>query len=71
MKFTFELDNTLKPIITIDGQKLALVTLKYVWRTSTDSFRGENTVMVEGYLNQMNLQGFRIDILNNSCIELK
>ena len=53
MKINFELkDDGSIPIVTVDGQKLSIVSLTYAWHTITDKISdGANICIVDGFLN--------------------
>ena len=54
MKINFELkDDGSIPIVTVDGQKLSIVSLTYAWHTITDKISdgGQTSALLMVFLN--------------------
>lgn len=72
MKINFELkDDGSIPIVTVDGQKLSIVSLTYAWHTITDKISdGANICIVDGFLNGEVLpRRFLLNILEGTAKE--
>lgn len=72
MKIKFELkDDGSIPIVTVDGQKLSIVSLTYAWHTITDKISdGANICVVDGFLNGETLpRRFLFNILEGTTKE--
>ena len=72
MKIKFELkDDGSIPIVTVDGQKLSIVSLTYAWHTITDKISdGANICIVDGFLNGGTLpRRFLFNILEGTAKE--
>ena len=72
MKIKFELkDDGSIPIVTVDGQKLSIVSLTYAWHTITDKISdGANICVVDGFLNGETLpRRFLFNILEGTAKE--
>lgn len=72
MKIKFELkDDGSIPIVTVDGQKLSIVSLTYAWHTITDKISdGANICIVDGFLNGETLpRRFLFNILEGTTKE--